>query len=168
MLDIPTLKKLFQALNEELAKKDVLGEIGICGGAVMCLVFQARNATKDVDAIFEPTEEIRKAASKVSKRFGLSENWLNDAAKAYFHVDPPKEEVLQLSNLRIWAPQAEYMLAMKCLSARFDSHDREDVEFLIRHLMLKKPEDVFLLIERYYPHSRVPPKTRFMVEEMLG
>ena len=168
MLDIALLKKLLRALNEELAKKKVVGEIGICGGAVMCLVFRARNATKDVDAVFEPTEEIRKAAAKVSKRFGLPANWLNDAAKAYFHVDPPKEEVLQLSNLRVWAPRAEYMLAMKCLSARFDSHDRDDVEFLIRYLELRKPEDVFLIVEKYYPHSQVPPKTRFMVEEILG
>ena len=42
MLDTQTIKKLFQALNRELKKKDVVGEIGLCGGAVMCLVFKAR------------------------------------------------------------------------------------------------------------------------------
>ena len=59
MLDIQTMRKLFHALNGELGKKDVVGEIGLCGGAVMCLVFKARAATKDVDAIFKPTQEIR-------------------------------------------------------------------------------------------------------------
>jgi hypothetical protein len=167
MLDASLIKKLFCALNEELAKKGILGEIGLCGGAVMCLVFQARKATKDIDAIFEPTGEIRKASMRVARRFGIKEDWLNDAAKAYFHLDPPKEEVMELSHLRIWAPRADYMLAMKCVSARFDTHDKEDVEFLLKHLKLKEPKQVFRIIERYYPEAQIPAKTKFFVEELL-
>jgi hypothetical protein len=45
MLDARTLNRPFQALNAELAKKGVIGEIGLCGGAVMCLVFNTRKAT---------------------------------------------------------------------------------------------------------------------------
>jgi len=33
----------------------------------MCLVFKARPATKDVDAIFEPVKFIRKAISKIAE-----------------------------------------------------------------------------------------------------
>ena len=168
MLDISLIKKLLRALNEELKKAGVIGEIGICGGSVMCLVFQSRKATKDIDGIFEPTREMRKASLRVAHQFGLAEDWLNDAAKAYFHVDPPKEEVLNLSNLRVWAPKADYMLAMKCISARFDSHDKEDVEFLLQYLKLKKPDQVFEVIEKYYPKSKIPAKTKFLIEELLG
>jgi hypothetical protein len=167
MLDVPTIKKLFAALNDELKKAEVLGEIGICGGAVMCLVFASRQATKDIDGVFVPTEQIRKASRRVAKDFGISEAWLNDAAKAYFHVDPPREEVLNFSNLRVWAPRADYMLAMKCISARFDTHDREDVTFLLNYLGLKKPEAVFQIIEKYYPRQQIPAKTRFLIEEIL-
>lgn len=168
MLDIPKIKRLFRALNEALKELGVIGEIGICGGAVMCLVYQSRKATKDIDGIFKPTQEIRKAAKKVARRFGLKENWLNDAAKSYFHVDPPREKVLNCSNLRVWAPSADYLLAMKCIAARFDTHDKEDVLFLIRYLRLKTAEQVFQIIEKYYPHSRVPAKTKFFVEELMG
>ena len=167
MLDVAMIKKLLKALNDELALKDVVGEIGMCGGAVMCLVYHARPATKDVDAIFEPTREIRKASKVVARKFGLNEDWLNDAVKGFFHVDPPREEVFNMSHLKVWAPSAEFMLAMKCLSARFDTLDREDTEFLISYLKLKNAEDVFDLIVRYYPHSRVPAKTKFMVEEIM-
>lgn len=167
MLDVATIKKLFKALNAELAAKKVVGEVGICGGAVMCLVYQAREATKDIDAVFEPTQAIRKASAAVAAKLGVTKDWLNDAAKGYFHVDPPREDVLEFSNLRVWAPQADYMLAMKCISARFDSFDRSDVEFLITYLGLKKPDEVFKIIARYYPHDKVPPKTQFLIEEVM-
>ena len=168
MLDIQTIKKLFQALNRELKKKDVIGEIGLCGGAVMCLVFKARKATKDIDAIFEPTKEIREAGKKVADEFGLSEDWLNDAAKGFFLTDPPKQDVLSYSHLRIWAPTAEYMLAMKCVSARFDTFDRDDVVFLIKHLGLESYQEVSKTILKFYPNEMIPPKTRFLIEEIFG
>ncbi len=168
MLDVATIKKLFKALNAELAEKNIIGEIGICGGAVMCLVYQARKATKDIDAIFEPTQAIRKASIAVAAQFGIPKDWLNDAAKGYFHVDPPREEVLAFSHLRIWAPRADYMLAMKCISARFDSFDRDDVQFLMKYLKLKTSEQVFVIISKYYPHEKVPPKAQFLIEEIMG
>ena len=168
MLTVSTIKKLFLALNEELKKTSSLGEIGICGGAVMCLVFHARQATKDVDAVFQPTDVIRKASQKIAKKFGLDEGWLNDAAKMYFHTDPPREPVMELSHLRVWAPRADYMLAMKAVSARFDTHDKDDVIFLIRYLELKSPEKVFEIISRYYPEKQIPAKTRFFVEEIMS
>ena len=168
MFSILTIKKLLRALNDEMKKLDAKGEIGLCGGAVMCLVFNAREATKDVDAIFHPTQEIRRASERVAKQFGLSKNWLNDAAKVYFHADPPRESVMELSHLRIWAPRADYMLAMKCLSARFDTYDKEDVQFLIQYLGIKKPDEVFKIISKYYPENQIPAKTKFFVEELLS
>ena len=81
---------------------------------------------------------------------------------------PPRIQVLNLPNLRIWAPSADYMLAMKCVSARFDTHDADDVAFLVQHLGLVAPDEVFERIARYYPRERVPRRTRFLVEELLG
>lgn len=167
MLDAKKIKDLLGRLSEELKKSSVTGEVGLCGGAVMCLVFQTRKATKDIDAIFKPTAEIRKAAKRIAREEGLPEDWLNDAAKAYFLVDPPRENVLEFSNLRVWAPRADYMLAMKCISARFDTADADDVKFLIGYLKLKKPAPVFRIIEKYYPRRQIPAKTQFFVEEIF-
>ena len=167
MLTVEQIKELLQALDEELRGMGVVGEVGLCGGAVMCLVFQARNATKDVDAIFEPTQEIRRAAKSVARRFGVHEDWLNDAAKAYFHSDPRRVDVYNFPNLRVWAPTAEYMLAMKCISARFDGHDQDDVKFLIDYLNLQSPGAVFSIIEEYYPRRLIPPKSQFLIEELM-
>ena len=166
-MDSATIRRLLEELNEELCRQGVVGEIGLCGGAVMCLVFNARQATKDVEAVFAPAKELRAAAARVAERHDLPGDWLNDAAKGFFACDPPRQNVMDLSHLRVWAPTAEYMLAMKCVSARFDSLDRDDVIFLIRHLGLRQPAQVFQIIARFYPRQQVPPKTQFLVEEVL-
>ena len=168
MLTSDRIRELFAALDRELARRSVVGEIGLLGGAVMCLVFQARESTKDVDALLAPTREIRDAALAVARSFGIRDDWLNDAAKGFVVSSPPRIQVLDLPNLRVWAPTADYMLAMKCVSARFDTHDADDVAFLVRHLGLATPGEVFERITRYYPYGRVPPRTRFLVEELLG
>jgi hypothetical protein len=168
MLNAKTILTLFEALNAELATLGVKGEIGICGGAVMCLVFQARESTKDIDAIFQPTREIREASRTVAARMGIAEDWLNDAVKGFFLATPPVHNVAEFSNLRVWAPQPGYMLAMKCISARFDSHDLDDVKFLLDYLSIKTPDQAFQIIEQYYPRQVIPPKTQFLLEELLG
>ena len=168
VLSAGRIRELFAALDRELAARAVVGEIGLLGGAVMCLVFQARESTKDVAAVFAPTREIRDAARAVAGRFGVPDDWLNDAAKGFVVSSPPRIQVLNLPNLRIWAPSADYMLAMKCVSARFDTHDADDVAFLVQHLGLVAPDEVFERIARYYPREQVPPRTRFLVEELLS
>jgi hypothetical protein len=168
MLNAETILRLFTALNDELRRVGVRGEIGICGGAVMCLVFNARESTKDVDAVFLPTQEIRDASKVVAEKLGVPEDWLNDAAKGFFLSQPPVHDVVELSNLRVWAPQADYMLAMKCVSARFDSHDLDDTKFLLAHLGIRSVEEASRIIEQYYPRKVIPAKTRFLLEELLG
>jgi hypothetical protein len=168
MLERKRILRLLRALDGELAKTGVVGEVLLCGGAVMCLVFQARRATKDIDAVFAPTGAIRKAVKEVAEKHDAPPAWLNDAAKGFFGVDPPADAVLELPHLRVYAPKADYLLAMKCVAARFDTHDRDDAEFLMKHLGLNRPEKVFTLIEKYYPRREIPPKARFLVEELLG
>ncbi len=167
MLSRNKIIKLFEKLNGKLSKENIRGEVGIVGGAVMCLVYDARQATKDVDGIFAPTALIRKLANEISKEEELEEGWLNDGAKGYLVEGFERQEVLSLSHLTVWAPEPKYMLAMKCLSARFDSEDGNDVRFLIRFLQLKKVEEVIEIIGRYYSKTVVPAKTTYFLEEIF-
>lgn len=168
MLSQKEIIHLFEELNEKLRARGEIGEIGLIGGAVMCLVYQSRNATRDVDAIFKPAALIRKLSAEMGETHRLGPNWLNDAAKGYLRDSFTKEEVMNLSNLRIWAPEASYMLSMKCISARWDTHDRDDVIFLIKHLKLISPKQVFRFIESFYPKNLIPPKTQFFIEEIFA
>ena len=168
MLTEEKIKELFECLNEKLMAANEVAEVGIIGGAVMCLVFHARKATKDIDAIFKPTRLIRKLVLQISDEQGLPPDWLNDAAKGYIQGQFEKQDVLNLSHLRVWSPEPKYMLAMKCISARWDTFDNDDVKFLIQFLKLKMPKQVFKIIEKYYPKKQIPAKTIFFLEEILG
>ena len=167
MLSRERMVSLFERVNEELKKRGEVGEVGIVGGAVMCLVYNARNSTRDVGAIFEPAKILRKIAETIAQDEGLAPDWLNDGAKGYIQPGFLQQDVLSLSNLRVWAPEPKYMLAMKCISARWDTSDRDDVTFLIRFLDLQAPQDVFSIIETYYPKNQILAKTKFFLEELM-
>lgn len=133
----------------------------------MCLAYNARAATKDVYAIFEPSSEIRKAVKEIAERRNIASDWLNDAAKGYLQPEFPKQNLFDWSHLSIWVPAPSYMLAMKTISARWDTSDRDDVLFLIKKLKIKSAEEVFDIVENYYPKKRIPAKTKFFVEELF-
>ncbi len=174
-LDRPTIESALAALSEKLRAEGVTGEMCIFGGAAMVLAFDAREATRDVDAVFRPADTVRRAAAIVAAELSLPENWLNDGVKGYVsanqdYVDDrmPKD----LPNLRVLRPSAEYLLAMKCMAARVPGYDtggdRADLEFLARHLGLGSAEQVLDIVTRYYPIERITAKTRFFVEEIIG
>ncbi len=106
-------------------------------------------------------------AAQIGEKRNLPPSWLNDAAKGYIQCNFNREDVLNLSNLRVWASEAKYMLAMKCISARWDTHDRDDVIFLVRLLKLGERQSVFKIIEHYYPKKQIPAKTQFFIDEIF-
>ena len=158
--------RYLHALNEKLQHQNVKGEICLYGGAVMCLVYDARPSTKDVDAIFQPTEIIREAAKEIANEYELVDDWLNDGVKGFL-VDHPRKVFLNLSHLVVMVADSEYMLAMKSLSARIDGTDSKDIEFLISKLKIKTVEEVFNIIDKYYPRRIIKPATQFFLEEVF-
>lgn len=158
----------FRALDEELGRAGVKGEVGVVGGAAMVLAFNARESTRDVDAVFLPSNTIREAAERVAARLHLPRDWLNDGAKSFMPADTqPRSVLLDLPHLSVWLPPPAYLLAMKAIAARYDSNDANDLRTLIRHLDLRKVEQVLEVVEHYYPRNQIPPKTQFFLEELF-
>jgi len=166
MIDSKQIKAYLERLDEILRNNSVKGELCLYGGAIMCLVYDARPSTKDVDAVFEPSEKIRQAAEQIAKEFNLRKDWLNDAVKG-FVVEHPKKIVFNWPNLKVYRPEPDYLLAMKALASRVDSTDNKDILFIIKELGLKSAADVFSIIEKYYPRQRIRPATQFFIEELF-
>ncbi len=86
--------------------------------------------------MFHPASRVREAAARVAKSQQLPADWLNDAAKGYMPADTePRSILLNLPNLAVWTPPPQYLLAMKAIAARFDSHDAADLRTLISILV---------------------------------
>jgi hypothetical protein len=161
--------QLFKDLNEELKKEKTTGELYLVGGAVMCLVFQSRPATYDVNAFFKPTSIIRDAAKAVAEKNNLTPDWINDGVKGFFSEQGSFQHFMQLSNLRILTAQPEYLLAMKCLSMRIGEEfsDLQDVRYLLRYLNISTFAKAKETVIKYYPESKFPAKTFYAIKEIL-
>jgi hypothetical protein len=160
------LLQALRTLNDVLAEKQVKGEICLYGGAVMCLAYDARPSTKDVDAVFHPSAEIRSAAEETGRRLGLPEGWLNDGVKGFL-VDHPQKVFLPLSNLTVLIADAEYLFAMKALAARVDTTDRSDARLLLERMGVKRLDDALALVEKYYPRKMIKPATLYFLEDLF-
>lgn len=156
-----------EKLNEKLRERQVKGEIALYGGAVICLVFNARISTKDVDAVFKPTKIFREVAKEIAGEYELRPNWLNDAVKGWLSEYGKVSLFREYSNLRVFVAEPEYLLAMKSLASRADSSDKDDIKLLIIKLELKSPEEVFDIIGKYYPQRIIKPVTQYLIQELF-
>ena len=164
------IRRLFALLDEELATDDVVGEVYLVGGAVMCLALGARAATRDVDALFKPARLVRQAAARVAAQAGVPDRWLNDAVKGYLGTRGEFDPFLDLPHLKVFVARPEYLLAMKCASMRLgeEFHDLDDVRYLLRYLNVTTASEALAIVTRYFDERQLLPKTRLALEDLLG
>jgi hypothetical protein len=157
-------------------------EIAVYGGSALLLTLNRQIGTRDVDAVFERDKGfIRKLAADMAAEFGWDENWLNDGvkgwlstldmapqSKALFKTYPSEEK----PGLRVFVAKPEYLFAMKCRAMRVggvdSSSDIEDIKLLARAIGIKNSKDALALVEKFYPHNIIEPKTRFGLEEIFS
>jgi hypothetical protein len=159
---------LFQELDEELGKTKTHGDVFIVGGAAMAVAYSARPATRDVDAIWQPSSEIRDAAARVAARHDdIPPDWLNDGVKSYLPgEDKQPRTVYDGEFLSVSAPSPEYLLATKLLASPV-SRDEADILKLYEILGLKTVKEGLDLVQAFYPGRPTEAKAQFFLEELL-
>lgn len=169
MLSKTQIISLFKMLNSNLGNLNIIGELYLTGGAVMCLAFNSRPSTKDIDAVFVPQSIIRKEAKKIAISEELNDGWINDAVKGFLSDKGDFNSFMELSNLKIFIPYPEYLLAMKCAAMRlgFEFHDEQDVRYLLKYLNIEKYQTAIDIITKYYPLEHFPQKTLYALSEFL-
>lgn len=170
MLSRELMLRLLHELDGELARAGLKVDLLMVGGAVMTIVFQAREQTKDIDAVFDSETSVREAVKRIAQRERLSPEWLNDAAKGFLSPNGQFDPYLDGEALRVYVARADYLLAMKILAFRPEDQapDQRDIRFLCRYLGVTTADQAMDIVERYYPVSRILPRNRFGLEELLG
>jgi len=74
-----------------------------------------------------------------------------------------------MSHLKVYAPNPDCLLAMKCLAMRLgeEFEDRNDVATLVNILGLKSSTEAESILARYYPLDRYPARSRDIIDELL-
>lgn len=163
------MQMLLLKINDKLAAKGIRGEIGLYGGAVMCIAFNARESTHDIDAVFNPKYNIYQAAKELAEEYSLPEDWLNDSVKGFISENNELNLVTSLSNLAIYMASPQYMFAMKAVSCRTEHiAEIQYIKFLIRYLGIATTEQALAVIAKYYPSNRVTNKTFYFLMELFG
>jgi predicted nucleotidyltransferase len=167
LLDRSGIEDAFRRLGDRLARRGVVADLYIFGGAAMSLVYDSRRATRDIDAVFQPHGAVLEEAHAVADELGLPRWWLNEQASVYIAPggDVAASRVFDHPGLRVSAASPEHLLAMKVLAGR--RRDAEDIKVLIAHLGLTSVSDVLALSATVFPDEEVPPRARLIVETIF-
>jgi hypothetical protein len=167
LLDRKSIEDAFRRLGDRLARRGVVADIYVFGGAAMALAYDARRATRDIDAVFQPHGIVLEEAHAVADELGLPRWWLNEQASVYVAPggDAAAPRVFDHPGLRVSAASPEHLLAMKVLAAR--RRDAEDIRFLVEHLQLTTAGEVLAVCAEIFPEEEIPPRARLVLEDVF-
>lgn len=83
LLDRAGIEEAFLRLGNRLQRRGIVADVYVVGGAAMVLAYDARRATRDIDAVFQPHGVVLDEAHVVAGELGLPQYWLNDQASIY-------------------------------------------------------------------------------------
>lgn len=167
LLDRDTIDRIFRRLGERLASRGVVADLYVFDRATMAMAYDARLATRDIDALFVPHGVVLAEAQTVGEEFGLPTWWLNDQASAYVarHKDAKSTTVFNHPGLRVQAASPDHMFAMKVLAAR--RRDADDIKILVDLLDLASPEEALALCADIFPEEPVPDRAKLLLEDVF-
>ena len=162
------LERAFAALGERLARRGVVADVFVVGGAAMALAYDATRVTRDVDARFVPHGVVVDEARQVARDLGLPPWWLNEQATTYISGkdDPGKRRVLRSSGAAGDGRITRARFAMKALAAR--TRDIDDLRLLAGMIGIETPEAALQVCADFYPDEPIPPRTDAVLRELFG
>jgi predicted nucleotidyltransferase len=168
LLDRAGIEEAFRRLGDRLARRGVVADLYVFGGAAMALAYDSRRATRDVDALFKPHGIVLEEAMAVAAELGLPRWWLNEQASSYVAPggDSAASRVFDHPGLRVFAASPEHLLAMKAFAAR--PRDAEDIRQLTQVLGLQTVDDVLASVREVFPEEEPPARLRLLLEDIFS
>lgn len=155
------------SLDVRLQQRRLTADVFVFGGAAMVLGFDARPATRDLDAVWLPHTAVLEEAWAVADELDLPRSWLNDHASAYLPsgVRSGDAVAFQGAALRVTLASAELLLAMKVRAAR--RGDLADIALLAHRVGLTTAEELIAHAESVFDEP-LGERQRMVIEDLLG
>ncbi|MDR0446134.1 MAG: hypothetical protein LBH17_03755, partial [Oscillospiraceae bacterium] len=118
--------------------------------------------------LYEPKTAINEIAAIIAQRENLPDGWLNDSVKGFVVQNAPTEDFLAIDGLRVQTVSAEYLLAMKLMSARYGETDYDDIRFLLKKLKIQTTKQAEGVVLEYFTPEQILPKTHYLIEELIS
>jgi hypothetical protein len=167
LLDRAAIIGALTMLGDRLARRGIVADLYVFGGAAMSLAYDSRRATRDIDALLTPHGVVVEEARAVARELGLPDSWLNDQGSVY--VAPGDDDaalVFDHPGLRVSAASPRHLLAMKVLASR--AADREDIRHLAGRLNLTTAAAILAVCASVFPAEVIPGRARILLEDMFA
>ena len=175
--NLDTYLKALAKEYKKLSGKSIPAEIILIGGAAILANYGFRESTYDMDALINASSAMSDAISHVGDEYGLPNGWLNeDFIKTKSYTPKLRQYSVHYKEfgriLEIRTVQAEYLLAMKMVSARDYKNDLSDIIGIIAEHQQRQLPLTWEMVERamlelYGSWERVAPETVQLVRNTL-
>jgi hypothetical protein len=182
--------QLLAALNEIGAAAVEVGtrlDIAMFGGSALMLAGNFRFSTEDVDIaeIGRPWPDwLSAVVTRIASQNGWPDDWLNDAVSTFLSPLARSERdfvflgtfprATEHAGLRVFVPDARYMLALKLKALRVSKYEKgttdlADVASLLGVLGITDAEGAIAVLTDFFPNSPADvDRARFVLRHILA
>jgi len=151
--NLDTYLKALAREYKKLGGKGMPAEIILIGGAAILANYGFRESTYDMDALIDASSAMKDAINHVGDEYGLPNGWLNeDFVKTKSYTPKIRQYSVHYKEfgriLEVRTVKAEYLIAMKLVSARPYKNDLSDI---VEHARTNRNDSIS--IQRIIHHS---------------
>ena len=169
--DKDTIESLLRELGKRLSARGVHAEVFVLGGSAMAMAYSSRRVTMDIDAIFEPVEEVEREVEAMAKDMRLPKGWLNNAVRATLNGvldDDSPRTAFEGEGVTVSVASPEYILALKSMiHSRELDRDIEDAAVLCNLLGIDREDKIEAITRRYFGKDSVFGAQELRLERII-
>jgi hypothetical protein len=169
-MDSTQIERYLGFLGQKLGEMQIKATIILLGGALMVTQIGNRKSTQDIDVVVATNDQrtyqtIQQAIQLVAKEKNLPSSWMNDDVTIIVdQIGKPKTPRLwkTFSNLAVYVPELEYILALKLFSGR--PQDDRDIQALSQRLRVHTQARAWSIVNTYIPGAQLALRSGYTTQ----
>jgi hypothetical protein len=168
LLDRDQMIELLTELGRRLQMRGQAAEIYTDGGSAMVLAYDRERLTRDIDAVWNKTDQFQEVVVDMAADFDLPVDWINDRVRPMLPLvlDPEHVEALVVPGLTVSVASVRHMIAMKARAAR-DARDLDDLALLCKQANIRRIAEVFSISDAVWGENMLREEAVFAVQQGL-